>query len=188
MFVMLFLENGLLLVLFLSGDSLLLLVGVLIVQDVMYFLLMIGIFIIVVSFGCWLSYIQGCWFGNMCIVKGWLVQFLVKYYQCVICMFDCYGLLVLFVGCFLVFVCILLLIMVGIFGLFNCWFQFFNWLSGLLWVIVVISFGYVFSMILFVKCYEDQVMIFLMIFFVVLLVVGLLGMLVVVIKKKYCNV
>lgn len=55
-------------------------------------------------------------------------------------------------------------------------------------MIVVISFGYVFSMILFVKCYEDQVMIFLMIFFVVLLVVGLLGMLVVVIKKKYCNV
>lgn len=188
MFVMLFLENGLLFVLFLLGDSLLILVGVLIVQGVMDFLFTIAILIVVVSLGCWLSYIQGCWLGNIKTVKGWLVQFFVKYYQCVICMFDCYGLLVLLVGCFFVFVCMLLLIMVGIFGLLNCCFQFFNWLSGLLWVSVVISFGYVLSMILFVKCYEDQVMMFLMILLIVLLIVGLLGMLFVVIKKKYCNV
>lgn len=57
MFVMLFLENGLLFVLFLSGDSLLILVGVLIVQGVMDFLFMIVILIVVVSLGCWLSYI-----------------------------------------------------------------------------------------------------------------------------------
>ena len=66
-------------------------------------------------------------------------------------------------------------------------FQFFNWLSGLLWVSVVISFGYALSMIPFVKRHEDQVMTFLMILPIALLTAGLLGTLFVVIKKKYCN-
>lgn len=154
----------------------------------MDFLFTIAILIVVVSLGCWLSYIQGRWLGNIKTVKGWLVQFFVKYYQRVICMFDRYGLLALLVGRFFVFVRTLLLIMAGIFGLLNRRFQFFNWLSGLLWVSVVISFGYVLSMISFVKRYEDQVMTFLMILLIVLLIVGLLGTLFVVIKKKYCNV
>ncbi|EMZ2987459.1 DedA family protein, partial [Salmonella enterica] len=77
--------------------------------------------------------------------------------------------------------------MAGIPGLSNRRFQFFNWLSGLLWVTVVTSFGYALSMIPFVKRHEDQVMTFLMILPVALLVAGLLGTLVVVIKKKYCN-
>ncbi|MGL9630529.1 hypothetical protein Q7I59_11525, partial [Escherichia coli] len=66
-------------------------------------------------------------------------------------------------------------------------FQFFNWLSGLLWVSVVTSFGYALSMIPFVKRHEDQVMTFLMILPIALLTAGLLGTLFVVIKKKYCN-
>ena len=66
-------------------------------------------------------------------------------------------------------------------------FQFFNWLSGLLWVSVVISFGYALSMIPFVERDEDQVMTFLMILPIALLTAGLLGTLFVVIKKKYCN-
>ncbi len=52
---------------------------------------------------------------------------------------------------------------------------------------VVTSFGYALSMIPFVKRHEDRVMTFLMILPVALLVAGLLGTLVVVIKKKYCN-
>lgn len=52
---------------------------------------------------------------------------------------------------------------------------------------VVTNFGYALSMIPFVKRHEDQVMTFLMILPVALLVAGLLGTLVVVIKKKYCN-
>ena len=77
--------------------------------------------------------------------------------------------------------------MAGISGLPNRRFQFFNWLSGLLWVSVVTSFGYALSMIPFVKRHEDQVMTFLMILPIALLTAGLLGTLFVVIKKKYCN-
>ncbi len=97
------------------------------------------------------------------------------------------GLLALLAGRFLAFVRTLLPTMAGISGLPNRRFQFFNWLSGLLWVSVVTSFGYALSMIPFVKRHEDQVMTFLMILPIALLTAGLLGTLFVVIKKKYCN-
>jgi len=77
--------------------------------------------------------------------------------------------------------------MAGISGLPNRRFQFFNWLSGLLWVSVVTSFGYALSMIPFVKRHEDQVMNVPDDPANCLLTAGLLGTLFVVIKKKYCN-
>jgi membrane protein DedA with SNARE-associated domain len=77
--------------------------------------------------------------------------------------------------------------MAGISGLSNRRFQVFNWLSALLWVGVVTSLGYAISMIPFVKRHEDQVMTFLMVLPIVLLVAGLLGTVIVVIKKKYCD-
>ena len=58
---------------------------------------------------------------------------------------------------------------------------------ALLWVGVVTSFGYALSMIPFVKRHEDQVMTFLMILPIFLLAAGLIGTVVVVIKKKYCS-
>ena len=75
----------------------------------------------------------------------------------------------------------------GISGLSNRRFQFFNWLSAVLWVGVVTGFGYMLSMIPFVKRHEDQVMTFLMILPIFLLVCGLFGAVFVVIKKKYCS-
>ena len=159
MFATLFLENGLLPASFLPGDSLLILAGALIAQGVMDFLPTIAI----------------------------LAQLPAKYHQRATCMFDRHGLLALLAGRFLAFVRTLLPTMAGISGLPNRRFQFFNWLSGLLWVSVVTSFGYALSMIPFVKRHEDQVMTFLMILPIALLTAGLLGTLFVVIKKKYCN-
>lgn len=77
--------------------------------------------------------------------------------------------------------------MAGISGLSNRRFQLFNWLSALLWVGVVMSLGYAISMIPFVKRHEDQVMTFLMLLPLFLLVIGLVGAVTVVLKKKYCN-
>jgi len=174
MFATLFLENGLLPASFLPGDSLLLLTGALIARGVMDFVPA-------------LSYIQGRWLGNTRVVKGWLAQLPAKYHQRATCMFDRHGLLALLAGRFLAFVRTLLPTMAGISGLSNRRFQLFNWLSALLWVGVVTGLGYALSMIPFVKRHEDQVMTFLMILPVFLLIAGLLGTLVVVIKKKYCN-
>lgn len=187
MFATLFLENGLLPASFLPGDSLLLLTGALIARGVMDFIPALAILTTAASLGCWLSYIQGRWLGNTRVVKSWLDQLPEKYHQRATCMFDRHGLLALLAGRFLAFVRTLLPTMAGISGLSNRRFQFFNWLSALLWVGAVTSLGYALSMIPFVKRHEDQVMTCLMILPIVLLVAGLLGTVMVVIKKKYCN-
>ncbi len=184
MFATLFLENGLLPASFLPGDSLLLLAGALVAKGVMDFVPTMVILTSAASLGCWLSYLQGRWLGNTTTVKSWLAQLPVHYHQRATHMFDRHGLLALLAGRFLAFIRTLLPTMAGISGLSNRRFQFFNWLSGLLWVGVVTSFGYALSMIPFVKRHEDQVMTFLMILPVVLLVAGLIGTLFVVLKKK----
>lgn len=187
MFATLFLENGLLPASFLPGDSLLLLAGALIGKGVMDFTPTMVILTSAASLGCWLSYLQGRWLGNTRVVKSWLAQLPHKYHQRATCMFDRHGLLALLAGRFLAFVRTLLPTMAGISGLSNRRFQFFNWLSALLWVGVVTGLGYALSMIPFVKRHEDQVMTCLMILPIALLLAGLLGTLFVVIKKKYCS-
>ncbi len=64
LFMIVFLENGLPPAAFLPGDSLLILVGVLIAKGTMNFPLTILILTITASLGCLVSYIQGKWLGN----------------------------------------------------------------------------------------------------------------------------
>ena len=187
MFATLFLENGLLPASFLPGDSLLLLAGALIGKGVMDFTPTMVILTSAASLGCWLSYLQGRWLGNTRVVKGWLAQLPHKYHQRATCMFDRHGLLALLAGRFLAFVRTLLPTMAGISGLSNRRFQFFNWLSALLWVGVVTTLGYALGKTPVFMKYEDQLMSCLMLLPVVLLVFGLAGSLVVLWKKKYGN-
>jgi membrane protein DedA with SNARE-associated domain len=74
--------------------------------------------------------------------------------------------------------------MAGISGLNSTRFQFFNWLSAVIWVGAVVGLGYAFSQIPLVKRYESQVMTGLMILPLVLLLAGLLGAMVVIWRKK----
>mgnify|MGYP000124735549 CR=1 FL=1 len=159
MFATLFLENGLLPASFLPGDSLLLLAGALIAKGVMDFVPTVAILTAAASLGCWLSYIQGRWLGNTATVKRWLGHLPHKYHQRATCMSVSRQRQM----------CIR------------------DRLSALLWVGVVTGLGYALSMIPFVKRHEDQVMTCLMILPIALLIAGLLGTVIVVIKKKYCN-
>ncbi|VEA70190.1 Inner membrane protein YghB [Serratia rubidaea] len=99
-------------------------------------------------------------------------------------LFHRHGLTALLVGRFLAFVRTLLPTMAGISGLSNTRFQFFNWLSALLWVVSVVGLGFAFSQIPLVKRYEDQVMAGLMILPLALLVFGLIGAMLVIWRKK----
>jgi len=187
LFATLFLENGLLPASFLPCDSLLLLTGALIAKGVMSFVPTLIILVTAASLGCWLSYIQGRWLGHTKLVKGWLLQLPAHYHQRAHQMFIQHGLMALLVGRFLAFVRTLLPTMAGISGLNNARFQFFNWLSAILWVGVVISLGFALSHIPIVKRHEDQVMAGLMILPVLLLVVGLAGAVLVIWKKRKCR-
>ncbi|MGG7125836.1 DedA family protein, partial [Salmonella enterica] len=64
LFMMLFLENGLLPAAFLPGDSQLILVGVLIAKGAMGFTQTILLLTVGACLGCWVSYSQGRWLGN----------------------------------------------------------------------------------------------------------------------------
>ena len=93
----------------------------------------------------------------------------------------------LLIGRFIAFVRTLLPTIAGLSGLNNARFQFFNWMSGLLWVLILTSLGYLLGKTPVFLKYEDQLMSCLMLLPVVLLVFGLAGSLVVLWKKKYGN-
>ncbi|GKW25559.1 membrane protein [Pectobacterium carotovorum subsp. carotovorum] len=184
LFTTLFLENGLLPASFLPGDSLLLLTGAMIAKGVMSFFPTMILLTIAASLGCWLSYLQGRWLSDTRLVKGWLLQLPAHYHQRAHHLFHRHGLMALLVGRFLTFIRTLLPTMAGISGLNNTRFQIFNWLSGLLWVGGIVTLGYALSHIPLVKRYEDQVMTALILLPIILLVSGLIGMAVVVWRKK----
>lgn len=184
MFITLLLENGLLPASFLPGDSLLLLAGAMVAKGVMAFIPTMLILTAAASIGCWLSYLQGRWLGNTRLVKGWLLHLPAQYHQRAWNLFNRHGLLALLVGRFLAFVRTILPTMAGISGLKNGRFQLFNWLSGLLWVTILVTLGYSISQVPFIKRHEDQVMAILMILPLVLLCAGLTGSIVLVLRRK----
>lgn len=184
LFTTLFLENGLLPASFLPGDSLLLLTGAMIAKGVMSFFPTMILLTIAASLGCWLSYLQGRWLSDTRLVKGWLLQLPAHYHQRAHHLFHRHGLMALLVGRFLAFIRTLLPTMAGISGLNNTRFQIFNWLSGLLWVGGIVTLGYALSHIPLVKRYEDQVMTALILLPIILLVSGLIGMAVMVWRKR----
>ncbi|MCW2257795.1 membrane protein DedA with SNARE-associated domain [Providencia alcalifaciens] len=184
LFAILFLENGVLPAAFLPGDSLLILVGVLIAKGTLSFPMTIVILTTGASLGCWVGYIQGRWLGNTKLVKGWLSHLPEHYHQRAYSLFHRHGLAALLIGRFLAFVRTLLPTIAGLAGLKNGRFQVFNWLSGLLWVLILTTIGYGFGKSPIFQQYEHRIMNVLMLIPVGLLIIGLIGSIVVVVKKK----
>lgn len=184
LFIILFLENGLLPAAFLPGDSLLVLVGVLIAQGAMNFTLTLLILTSAASLGCWVSYIQGKWLGNSPTVQNWLSHLPAQYHQRAHSLFHRHGLSALLVGRFIAFVRTLLPTIAGLSGLNNARFQFFNWVSALLWVLILTVAGFALGKTPFFRRYQDQLMFCLMLLPLVLLIFGLLGSLFLLWRKK----
>lgn len=184
LFIILFLENGLLPAAFLPGDSLLVLVGVLIAKGSMNFSLTIVILTSAASLGCWVSYLQGKWLGNSDTVKKWLYHLPAQYHQQAYSLFDRHGLSALLIGRFIAFVRTLLPTIAGLSGLSNTRFQLFNWVSSLLWVLILTVLGFGLGKTSLFQRYEEQLMFFLMLLPLVLLLFGLFGSLFVLWRKK----
>ncbi|PKH22553.1 DedA family protein [Enterobacterales bacterium CwR94] len=184
LFMILFLENGLLPAAFLPGDSLLILVGVLIAKGTMNFPLTLLILTTAASLGAWVSYIQGKWLGNTATVQNWLSHLPAQYHQRAHQLFHRHGLSALLVGRFLAFVRTLLPTIAGLSGLNNARFQFFNWMSGFLWVLILTVMGFALAKTPIFRRYEDELMFGLMMLPLVLLVIGLFGSLYVLWRKK----
>ncbi|PWC15520.1 DedA family protein [Brenneria roseae subsp. roseae] len=184
LFLILFLENGLLPAAFLPGDSLLILVGVLVAKGTMNFPFTIVLLTTAASLGCWISYIQGKWLGNTRVVQSWLSHLPAHYHQRAHQLFHRHGLSALLIGRFLAFVRTLLPTIAGLSGLNNARFQFFNWVSALLWVLILVSLGFALGKTPVFLKYEDELMFFLMMLPLALLFIGLFGSLFVLWRKK----
>ncbi|OSN06484.1 hypothetical protein AU512_12780 [Lonsdalea iberica] len=184
LFLILILENGLLPAAFLPGDSLLILVGVLIAKGTMNYPFTIALLTTAASLGCWMSYLQGKWLGNTRLVQSWLSHLPVHYHQRAHQLFHRHGLSALLIARFLAFIRTLLPTIAGLSGLNNARFQFFNWMSAFLWVIILVSLGYALGNTPVFRKYEGQLMFFLMMLPLVLLCIGLVGSLVVLWRKK----
>ena len=184
LFIIIFLENGLLPAAFLPGDSLLLLSGALIAQGSLHFGLTFLVLSTAAALGCWFSYLQGKWLGKTKTVQSWLHKIPAHYHQRTHQLFHKHGFFALLIGRFLAVVRTLLPTIAGLSNMDPKRFQIFNWLSAALWVGSVTGLGYIISMTPLFKHYERQMMTGLMILPIVLLVGGLIGSIIVVLKKK----
>ncbi|TKI06940.1 DedA family protein [Martelella alba] len=184
LFAILFLENGLLPAAFLPGDSLLILVGVLIAKGSLGFPMTLLVLTAAASLGSWISYIQGKWLGNTRLVRGWLAHLPTHYHQRAYLMFHRHGLSALLLGRFVAFVRTLLPTIAGLSGLSDTRFQLFNWLSALIWVLLLTSVGFALGKTALFQYYEDELMLCLMLLPLVFLVAGLAGSLVILWRKK----
>ncbi|PHM62926.1 DedA family protein [Xenorhabdus ishibashii] len=187
LFTILFLENGILPAAFLPGDSLLILVGVLIAKETMSFPITLVILTIGASLGCWIGYLQGKWLGNTKLVQGWLSHLPAHYHQRAHNLFHRHGLSALLIGRFLAFIRTLLPTLAGLAGLKNGRFQIFNWLSGFMWVLILTTLGYALGKSPLFRRYEEYLMSFLVLLPVCLLLIGLIGSLAVIWRKKRAN-
>ena len=105
--------------LFAYGDSLLILVGVLIAKGAMGYPQTILLLTVAASLGCWVSYIQGRWLRNTRTVQNWLSHLPAHYHQRAHHLFHKHGLSALLIGRFIAFVRTLLPTIAGISGLNN---------------------------------------------------------------------
>ncbi|VFP82925.1 DedA family protein [Candidatus Erwinia haradaeae] len=161
LFVILFLENGWLPTSFLPGDSLLILVGVLIAKGTINGILILFLLTIAAGLGCWVSYMQGRWLGNTMIIQKWLSYLPMHYHQKANYLFHRYGLSALLISRFIAFVRTLLPTIAGLSSLNGIRFQFFNWASAFLWVLVLLLVGFLLGNTQIFYYYEAQFMLFL---------------------------
>ncbi len=132
LFVILFLENGLLPAAFLPGDSLLVLVGVLIAKGAMGYPQTILLLTVAASLGCWVSYIRGDGWAIPAPYKTGYLIYPAHYHQRAHHLFHKHGLSALLIGRFIAFCQNTAADDCRVIRADHPRFQFFNWMSGLL--------------------------------------------------------
>ncbi|MGL9769130.1 MAG: DedA family protein [Sodalis sp. (in: enterobacteria)] len=183
-FLIIFLENSLFPAAFLPGDSLLILLGVLIAKGTLNLLLVLLLLTIAASLGSWISYIQGKWLEKNRVVKSWLAHLPAHYNQRAHQMFHRHGLSALLIGRFIAFVRTLLPSIAGLSGLSISRFQFFNWISAFLWVFILTLIGVILGKTSIFHRYEAELMLCLILLPLALLIIGLMSSLLILWRRK----
>ncbi|AKC59645.1 DedA family protein [Blochmannia endosymbiont of Polyrhachis (Hedomyrma) turneri] len=172
-FIVLFLENGILVTSFLPGDTLLIFFGMLIAKGILSFPLTVCILTVAASLGSWVGYIQGRWLESAVLKNSWFA-YLPQRYRCLAFrIFDSYGLFALFIGRFVVFVRTLLPMLAALSGFHGIRFHFFNWVSAFCWILILTVLGFFLGKTDLIQSYDHQQVVYfllIVIFFVVVLI------------------
>lgn len=180
LFVIIFLENGFLPALFLPGNTILILIGILISKGNLYFLFTMILLIFASGLGYWLSYLQG-----KCLRKNkFLLTFPHYYYKCSSNLLYKYGFSILLIGRFVIFIRTILPIIAGLYEINNTRFQFFNWISALIWTSTLIFLGYIIGNTETFFLYEKKVIFFFTILSIIFLLISLIWLLYIFVIKK----
>lgn len=175
LFVVIVLENGFLPTTFLPGDSLLILTGALIAKGSLDFFVTILILSTASALGSWLGYLQGLWLGENPRIKKWMSRIPEKYHDKTEALLEKYGVLALLIARFTAFVRTLMPMIIGLSSIHPKRFHLINWLSGVLWVSVLITLSYSLGQTDFFQEHQKIIMHVLTVIPLILVSLGLLS-------------
>ena len=169
------LENGFIPTAFLPGDSLLILTGVLIYQDVLSFGV-IPLLIMATFVGTWLGYMQGRFLGHTQLYHRLLSHVEEKHQQKVYYLLDKYGIVTLITARYIAFVRTAYPYIVGATELPQGRFLIVNLVSSIMWICPLVGFGYFLSHTKLASEYQSQFLSIILCLPIVLLVGGLIAL------------
>ncbi|WP_076577255.1 DedA family protein [Aeromonas sp. RU39B] len=166
------LENGFLPTAFLPGDSLLVLTGVLIYQDVVSWAVL-PMLIACSFFGTWLGYMQGRFFGHTELYHRLLSHIDKAHQEKAYYLLNKYGILTLITARYIAFVRTVYPCIVGAAEIPQGRFLIINLISAMMWCTPLVFFGYYISHTKLAETYQNQFLSFILYLPLVLLALGL---------------
>ncbi|MGL5948644.1 MAG: DedA family protein [Aeromonas sp.] len=149
------LENGFIPTAFLPGDSLLILTGVLLYQEVLS-LAMVPLLILATFVGTWLGYMQGRFLGHTAFYQRLMSHVSTEHQQRVYALIDRHGILTLIVARYIAFVRTAYPYIVGATELAQLRFLVVNIVSSIMWICPLVALGYLLSSSALAERYQSQ--------------------------------
>lgn len=140
--VLISLESGFLPAAPLPCDSVVILVGTLAAVGVLSPVIAFSLLIVAASVGSWAAFLQGRWLNKLPMVQRWLNKVPEKNMQTVDALLQQHGLVALFAARFIPGVRSIVPMMMGIRVQAAPRFQYFSWLSAVIWVFLLSGFGF----------------------------------------------
>jgi membrane protein DedA with SNARE-associated domain len=169
------LENGFIPTAFLPGDSLLILTGVLIYQEVIS-PWVVPLLVVATFIGTWLGYMQGRFLGHTQTYRRLMSHMEEKHKQKVFYLLNKYGILTLITARYIAFVRTVYPYIVGATEIPQGRFLIVNLVSSILWVSPLVSLGYYLSHTKLAAQYETQFLSIILYLPLVLLAAGLVAL------------
>ncbi|MDA9557402.1 DedA family protein [Vibrio sp.] len=140
--LLVFLESGLLPAAPLPCDSVVILTGMLMASGVLDPIIMGSLIVIAAALGSWVAYLQGKWLNKLPKVQRWIKKVPQKRLDQIDVLTTKHGLVALFSARFVAVARSLLPLMMGLRKNKIGKFQWFSWLSALLWMVILCGAGW----------------------------------------------